>query len=640
MATTNQTKRLKKRNQKSSPFAHHEQGIALVMALLMGTVLMGGATALVVRMIGARKLGASESYQQMAEAAAVNGFNRILASLNAPSRQGYLGYLYIISNEQSGSGSYTWDNLPTLSEPCAPKLTIAPDWHSTTIPLQGNGETLREDLEGNITTHYRLRRYVGPQQGSSARFEVEGIAKREGSDRSFEARSLLNRSLFINSRVPTENDWAVLAARDYDLSELTLQTETSDINATGGMILKLLRSNSSFDSTITDSCGASNLLALVGAPEATEIVKNIWPVKNITNNKWDIPTPEYFKGDNTTDTTENNGAQRIWAFDDSLVGEPSDETYGINCNGSLSPVCSRPASNTPSSQHNIPISEDQVNTTQTESSTVKQECFNRKTWYNKNDKERLKDTVFPYQEKCNSNNTIWRTRVEWRDTETKINIPSYRILLKDTDLCNIENTALQGNVCHIYIEHINLKRSTLYIENSSERPIVLHLEIPAGAARRSDLSGQYELSGSSLICGINQINGSIPPSNPVMACNNKPELLIVVSSDGDPTTSCNENSDSGTLRFGGRALPAAMINMPNGNVELNAASTTTKAVIWANSICTGNAQSLTLDTTGSDNQTAIINQAEQQWQWPEEKRYGRTIVRGIRGTGFDTFSRW
>ena len=67
------------------------------MALLMGMVLMGGATALMVRMMGARKLSASESYQQLAEAAAVNGFNRILATLNSPQKQNYLGYLYLIN---------------------------------------------------------------------------------------------------------------------------------------------------------------------------------------------------------------------------------------------------------------------------------------------------------------------------------------------------------------------------------------------------------------------------------------------------------------------------------------------------------------------------------------------------------------
>ena len=76
-----------------------EQGIALVMALLMGMVLMGGATALMVRMMGARKLSASESYQQLAEAAAVNGFNRILATLNSPKKDDYRGYLYLINNE-------------------------------------------------------------------------------------------------------------------------------------------------------------------------------------------------------------------------------------------------------------------------------------------------------------------------------------------------------------------------------------------------------------------------------------------------------------------------------------------------------------------------------------------------------------
>ena len=40
---------------------NNEQGIALVMALLMGVALMGGATALMVRMLGARKVSASES---------------------------------------------------------------------------------------------------------------------------------------------------------------------------------------------------------------------------------------------------------------------------------------------------------------------------------------------------------------------------------------------------------------------------------------------------------------------------------------------------------------------------------------------------------------------------------------------------
>ena len=59
-----------------------EQGIALVISLLMGMLLITAATGLVVRQLTARKLGASESYQQMAETAASNGFNRIIAVIN------------------------------------------------------------------------------------------------------------------------------------------------------------------------------------------------------------------------------------------------------------------------------------------------------------------------------------------------------------------------------------------------------------------------------------------------------------------------------------------------------------------------------------------------------------------------------
>ena len=122
-----------------------EQGIALVMALLMGMVLMGGATALMVRMMGARKLSASESYQQLAEAAAVNGFNRILATLNSPQKQTYLGYLYLINNIQNNNGTYGWSSLPEIEEPCASKLATAPHWHDADVELEVNGTTLRND---------------------------------------------------------------------------------------------------------------------------------------------------------------------------------------------------------------------------------------------------------------------------------------------------------------------------------------------------------------------------------------------------------------------------------------------------------------------------------------------------------------
>ena len=58
----------------------------------MGMLLITAATGLVVRQLTARKLGASESYQQMAETAASNGFNRIIAVLNNSDENNYRGF--------------------------------------------------------------------------------------------------------------------------------------------------------------------------------------------------------------------------------------------------------------------------------------------------------------------------------------------------------------------------------------------------------------------------------------------------------------------------------------------------------------------------------------------------------------------
>ena len=80
-----------------------EQGIALVRALLLGFLLISGASALLVRKLVERKVGALTSYQQMAENAAISGFNRILSQLNNPTRTQYKGYLYRIDNN-SDSG--------------------------------------------------------------------------------------------------------------------------------------------------------------------------------------------------------------------------------------------------------------------------------------------------------------------------------------------------------------------------------------------------------------------------------------------------------------------------------------------------------------------------------------------------------
>lgn len=636
----------RKTNSNHLKTSKEEQGIALVMALLMGMVLMGGATALMIRMIGARKLSASESYQQLAEAAAVNGFNRILATLNSPQKQNYLGYLYLINNIEDNNGVYGWSSLPEIEEPCASKLATAPNWHDADVELQDNGTTLRSDSAGNLRTYYRLRRYVGPSQTSSAQFEVEGIVKREGSQKEYEARSLLKRSLFVNSRVPTENDWGVLAGRNLELNGLTLSDASNAGN--GGLIMNLLTANSTFNTSNSDSCNASNLLGLVNASNTSSSLANhIWPVKNITNNNWDIPATEYFKGDNTTDTAPGESVTRIWAFNDEVNGNPLDENYGLKCGSSYSPICSRPSSNDPDNQHSIPITRSQIEITTEDTLAKGQACIVKKTW---GSKQYSVGEIYDNPERCNSPEDKWQKRVEWQNREEIVAEPTYTITLKESDLCASDSVSPQSNVCHIYIEQLNLKRSSILIENSSNRPIVLHLETPDSAERRSDIKiientdYIYELSGNSQLCGINknnaitQDNGNVNTNNG-NNCNLHPERFIILSKQGNATKACYGNEKSATLRFGGSNIPAAMMNMPNGNIELNN-STSMKAVIWASSICIGNGNQFTLSTTSADENTAIVTRAEEQWQWAEEKRYGRTVARGIRGTGFDTFSRW
>ena len=224
--------------------------------------------------------------------------------------------------------------------------------------------TLRSDQMGDIQSQFKLRAYYGPKEGQSATFEVEGTVIREGSDNSYEARSLLRRSLYINSKVPTSDDWAVLAARNYELGDVDIEGS--------GHILWLMQSLGNFNDA--DSCNSTNLLAAVGAGNRreTDLAERIWPVVNLTGNQWNIPAPERFNRDGTFD--QMDGTHRIWAFDDSQIGDPMQGTYGLQCGGTYSVVCARPSSNTPqNSQYENPIANNQINV-ETSTTTINQDA--------------------------------------------------------------------------------------------------------------------------------------------------------------------------------------------------------------------------------------------------------------------------
>ena len=92
-----------------------DQGIVMVVTLAIGLLLLAGATGLMARMLMSRKLGSSESYQQMAETAALNGFNRLLGSFNKDDKSQYRGYFYTLNDKK---GDWLWptaNNRPSPS---------------------------------------------------------------------------------------------------------------------------------------------------------------------------------------------------------------------------------------------------------------------------------------------------------------------------------------------------------------------------------------------------------------------------------------------------------------------------------------------------------------------------------------------
>ena len=74
------------------------------------------------------------------------------------------------------------------------------------------------------------------------------------------------------------------------------------------------------------------------------------------------------------------------------------------------------------------------------------------------------------------------------------------ITIKSSDLCD---TTSNEDVCHVFVEHINLSTTRVFIQND-DRPVVIHMELPAtGGMRRSDLTNTYRYSfkEGSKFCG-------------------------------------------------------------------------------------------------------------------------------------------
>ena len=322
-----------------SPFKKHsarkipkqEQGLSMLIALMMGMVLMAGVTGLLLRQLMGRKLGAAESYQQMAETAALNGFNRILSELNNDNNTAYKGYLFTLDHhggdiDNSGSEKWGWNasnqaDFP-LRELCTNRNELpeaVPASKSTGEPphvaLTKSTSSQRDDGKANIQLQYRLRGYTTTATASNngvgeGRFQIEGLVVRDGDDpgKGYLARTLLLRSLYVNSIVAGEGDWAVLAGQTLSLGD----TEILNSSGASGDGKVLLNVNSADRYLSANGCLPYNLLEDVGASNTNDNLENrIVPIleKGLpTSNLWNLGL--------TQDKANNSDKSRVWSFDD------------------------------------------------------------------------------------------------------------------------------------------------------------------------------------------------------------------------------------------------------------------------------------------------------------------------------------
>ena len=588
------TRKTNKHTQKFS-IPQQEEGMAMVMALLMGVVLLAGTTGLMIRQMMARKLGAAESYSQLAESAALNGLNRIISDLNKDDRDNYTGFLLTLRNDPEQWG-WSFPNMPAsadssgtqLVELCTPVDRFISAYPQGTegkagiIPI--NTSNVRADgIKEEIQVGYRLRSYNTTATGGNGEgsFYVEGIVRR---GENVLARALLKRALFISSRVAGAGDWAVMSGHNLRLNDTTINgpgnifylTNSPDDYAANAYSSKCFGS-------LLDDVGTSNS-DLAGPSKNNQI----WPI-NIDESKRGVsglPPTNLFEKERQDDTTKNSngGTIRIWSFDDSDPAPADRDGDGLN---DLEPdglteilypalpcgeaVCVRDADDT-----------------------------------------RAED---------------FRTLAE---EGINLNSSTSTITLSKDILCRNS----EAFDCHVYLDHINLSKTKLHLETSDARSIVLHLDQPVSYPTDLSLSQAITLRGSAELCGVNSGSSS---------CNSKPEqLVITASAETAPSTdACGRKAQS--VSFTGATLPNALMYLPTGIVRPNDATLT--GLVWASSICVldddNTEASFTLTT--EQNGVSVVQKANDLWGWSERFNYpgyGRMVTRAIRGTSLDIFERW
>jgi hypothetical protein len=266
--------RLKKRSLK----AQGEQGMAMAVAMLMGLMLTAASSGLLAKQLMLRRLGAAESYKQLAEMAATSGMTRLLAAMNSTGDSDGspdLTYLWELNQNNNygsvDSAEQQWDLdisaiRPKLSQPCYP---IQQESSAELGLLEGDlsgGENMRNDGRNSaVQTSYRLRSYS--QENDARTFEIEGYATQSDGDQVL-SRSLLSRILSAEEVVMSNQHWGVLGAK-------TMELGPSKIDGEGLAIWLIDRNQAQAEFANSSSC--SQIVADATGSTNASMKSALWP---------------------------------------------------------------------------------------------------------------------------------------------------------------------------------------------------------------------------------------------------------------------------------------------------------------------------------------------------------------------------
>lgn len=532
------------------------QGLALPITLIVGALLLIASAGLAAKLLMLRRTGAVESYKQLAEMASSNGLNRILADLNDIEGSD-ISYLWHLSQNEEyqpvGTPVKQWDLSeselrPILEQPCvALNLTNAAKSDLLAGDLSPQASLKEDGRPYKTGMQYRLRSYSYSPGDSKATFYIEGYATQTSSNGTqVLARSLLTRVLALKRYVTNNNQWAVLAAKTFNLGNSSI---------TGpGKVLWLLNNGEASRFATAGSCSGTNLGSATGSTNA-DTQARLWPVVGT-----DFPSPGVFDQLSQVDQVSGSSKRRIWNIDDKRTTTCAGLSPATGQSGEA--ICTRG---------------------ETDSS--------------------------------------W-TSGESTSTVKRLNGAVTNITIHADQLCSANN----AQPCLIWIESIQLRNGAkLSIETASSngaRPVVLRLLRPQESIRLSN----------GTLCQADYQSATSAP----LPCSTTPraERLALVASNGDDAASCSTATQ--VLTVNASSLPSALVLMPQGSVSVSGAGTF-NGLIWAKNICAP--QGLSLFSNNSDG-SSIIEEFKSTWKWDNSQTFGRTVTRGIRGTGLDLFRRW